>query len=572
MKKLITFLSLIICIYANAQQDILNEYEKLQQAQTELFKKLFTNTYDYTDAIAAINSKVATQQTEIDALKLQLEKVDVLELELADIKQRLTALENGSTDNTDDGTDNGNDDGTSPPVSNELKAFPTAEGYGKYAVGGRGGRIIKVTNLNDSGAGSFREACEASGKRIVVFEVGGRIDVTGPTIKIKDPYITIAGQTAVGGGIMLTRETRDRPILEIDADEVIIRYIRFRRSQQYQSGNNQDNVWVNSGNNIIFDHCSLSWSSDGNLDLANYDGQPGRPTQIEISNVTIQYCILTNSYGGSNKTMLVSRGATNISWFRNAWLSTASRNPSVSTPVNEAPTWDCYYEHINNFHYDFTNGASYNNNDPSSDAGIYYVNVIKNHAKENGNPSPTVENTIVKSRRWLRATTVGNDMKIYVEGNITPYRPNETYDEWEIGQNGGGQADRDRLIPENLRTYTINDTQIINDGVELWGALDIWDNLKDSVGASLPKRDVEDARAVNDVNLGISTENKVNNVFPTIENGTPRTDNDNDGLPDDWELSQFGNLNKTSSSLVGDKGYTAMCYLLADDDYFRTNQ
>lgn len=445
---------------------------------------------------------------------------------------------------------------TSIHLSAQIPAFPGAEGYGKYTVGGRGGQVIEVTNLNDSGPGSFRAACEASGPRVVIFKVGGRIDLTGPTIKITNPNITIAGQTAPGGGIMLTRETIDRPILEVDTDEVIIRYIRFRRSTSYRSGNNADNVWVNSGNNIIFDHCSFAWSSDGNLDIANYDGQPGRPPQIECSNITIQYSIFTNSYGGNNKTFLVSRGPTNISWFRNAWLSTATRNPSVSTPVNEAPTWDCYYEHVNNFHYDYTNGPSYNNNDPSTDAGIYYVNVIKNWAKENGNPSPTVANTNISSRRWLRASTVGNGMEIYVEDNITPYRPNDSYDQWEIGQNGGGQSNNDVLIPENLRSYTVNDTPIMTENVALWDALDIWDNLKDHVGASLPLRDAEDARAVNDVNLGISTENKVTNIFPIIVNGVPYTDNDTDGMPDYWEMSEFGDLSSDGVIDTDGDGYT----------------
>ncbi|MFC0605706.1 T9SS type A sorting domain-containing protein [Winogradskyella pulchriflava] len=438
----------------------------------------------------------------------------------------------------------------------QIPAFPGAEGYGKYTVGGRGGQVIEVTNLNDSGPGSFRAACEASGPRTVIFKVGGRIEVSGPTIKLTNPYITIAGQTAPGGGIMLTRETNDRPILEIDTDEVIIRYLRFRRSTSYESGNNPDNVWVNSGNNIIFDHCSFAWSSDGNLDIANYDGQPGRPPQIECSNISIQYCIFTNSYGGSNKTFLVSRGPTNISWFRNAWLSTATRNPSVSTPINEAPTWDCYYEHVNNFHYDYTNGPSYTNNDPSIDAGIYYVNVIKNWAKENGIPSPTVANTGISSRRWLRAKTDGNGMEIYVQDNITPYRPDDSYDQWEIGQNGGGQADRDVLIPDNLRSYTVNNTPIITENVALWDATDIWDNLRTHVGASLPLRDSEDARAVNDVDLGISTENKVTNVFPIIINGTPYSDSDIDGMPDYWEIAEFGDLSSDGVIDTDGDGYT----------------
>lgn len=438
-------------------------------------------------------------------------------------------------------------------------AFPGAEGYGKYTVGGRGGTVYEVTTLDDSGPGSFREACEATGPRIVVFRVGGRIDLTGPTIKITSPNITIAGQTAPGDGIMITRESTDRPALEIAADEVIVRYLRFRRSTTRRSGNNADNVWVNRGHNIVFDHCSFAWSSDGNLDVANYDGQPGRPPEIAISNLTVQYSIFTNSYGGSNKSFLVSRGPTRLSWFRNAWLSSATRNPSVSTPVDEAPTWDGYYEHVNNFHYDFTNGPSYNNNDPSPDAGLYFVNVIANWAKENHNEagvSPTVENSAISSRRWLRATTEGNDMRIFVRDNITPYRPNDSYDEWEIGQNGGGQADRDRLIPENLRSDTVNDTPILTEGVPLWEPTDLWANLRDHVGASLPRRDAEDARAVNDVDTGDSTENKETNVFPVLESGTPYADSDHDGMGDDWEIAEFGDLSRDGRADHDGDGFT----------------
>lgn len=448
----------------------------------------------------------------------------------------------------------------------QLPAFPGAEGYGKYAVGGRGGQVIRVTNLNDSGPGSFRAACEASGPRTVVFTVGGKINLSGPTIKINDPNITIAGQTAPGDGIMITKEGVDKPALEIDANEVIIRYIRFRRSTAYQSGNNSDNVWVKSGENIIFDHCSFAWSSDGNLDFAdytdsNYDvNNPVPPPAKRIFNVTVQYCIFTNSYGGNNKTVLVSRGPTEISFFRNAWLSTATRNPHVSTPVNEAPRWDSYFEHINNFHYNFTNGPSYHNNDTSTDAGIFYANVIANKAMENttsgGIVNPNVSNAGISSRRWLRAFTVGNDMGIYAENNITPYRPNDSYDEWEIGQNGGAQAQRDILIPENLRSYTVIYTPIIIDNVSLWEPNDVWANLRTHVGASLPTRDSEDARAVNDVDTGDSTENNTSNTFPIINNGTPYTDTDNDGMPNFWEMSEYGNLDSNGVVDSDGNGYT----------------
>ncbi len=152
-------------------------------------------------------------------------------------------------------------------------AFPGAEGYGKYTVGGRGGKVYEVTTLNDSGEGSLRAAVEVEGPRTVVFRVSGTIDLKS-RLDISNPYITIAGQTAPGDGICI------KGSISIDADEVIIRYIRVRFDP---STGESDAIFGRYHKNIILDHVSASWSTDEVM-----------PVYFN-ENVSIQWCMITEA-------------------------------------------------------------------------------------------------------------------------------------------------------------------------------------------------------------------------------------------------------------------------------------
>ena len=157
----------------------------------------------------------------------------------------------------------------------EQLASPTAEGYEKHTVGGRGGEVFEVTNLNDSGEGSLRAAVAAKEPRTVVFKVSGTIDLKS-NLDIKNPYITIAGQTAPGDGICIKRYP-----LMIRTDEVIIRYIRVRFGDE--SGGAADAISSRYKKNIILDHVSASWSVDETMSIYHCD------------NITVQWCLIAES-------------------------------------------------------------------------------------------------------------------------------------------------------------------------------------------------------------------------------------------------------------------------------------
>jgi hypothetical protein len=231
-------------------------------------------------------------------------------------------------------------------------SFPGAVGWASQTVGGRGGRIIRVTTLDADGPGSFKAAVEAKGPRIVVFEVAGVIDLKRTTLAIREPFLTIAGQTAPSPGITLIKGG-----IDVHGHDVIIRHIRVRTgadNQPKRSGWEADAFSTVGAYNVIIDHNTFSWALDENMSASGprFNGKtPDEWRANTTHNVTFSYNLASEGLADSShpkgehsKGSLIHDNATNILFYRNIWAHNMERNPLFKGGVHGAV--------INNLIYD----------------------------------------------------------------------------------------------------------------------------------------------------------------------------------------------------------------------------
>ncbi|MBX2945107.1 MAG: pectate lyase [Cyclobacteriaceae bacterium] len=380
-------------------------------------------------------------------------------------------------------------------------AFPGAEGFGKYTTGGRGGAVHVVTNLNDDGPGSLREAIKKKGPRIIVFAVSGYIDLKEP-LYINDPDVTIAGQTAPGDGITL----RHYP-LKISTHNVIIRYLRFRLGDE--SGTEDDAISGTRQKNIIIDHCSMSWATD---ECASFYGN---------ENFTLQWCIISESlnssvhakgdhgYGGI-------WGGKKASFHHNLIANHNSRLPRFSGSATVPNTPDELVDFRNNVIYNWMNNNTY-----GGEKGRY--NIVNNYYK----PGPAT-----KSNRKERILDPSKPYgKFFVQGNVL-----EGYNQ---------------ISQDNRLGITVNpDSVVVNqpfsvEKIAEQAAQGSYELVLRGAGASL-KRDVVDARIIEEVKTGTASYGKSNNGiidsqndvggWPELKLAVAPKDSDGDGMPDEWEI------------------------------------
>ena len=385
-------------------------------------------------------------------------------------------------------------------------AFPGAEGFGKYAKGGRGGTVYHVTNLNDNGPGSLRDAV-SSPNRIVVFDVAGVIRINARMIVSSNVYI--AGQTAPGEGITVYGNGWTFS----GASNSICRYIKIRMGIVGSSG--QDANGIANGHDMIFDHCSISWGRDENFSINSTTAY-----NITIQNSIISQGLMTHSAGG-----LIQ--ADSITLYRNLYVDNATRNNKVKG----------ISQYVNNLVYAWESGAYIMGGDSQ---GSSYVNVTNNlfiRGPFNGVPPFNLGNA---------------DFHMYAIDNI-------------FDRNQDGNFDPS-LIPESEYVGGPSFEQAPFDYPELpaWSANKLVDSLLPSVGASLPYRDYADYYVVNEVkSFGkkgelIANESSLPFGAPNTWNlwaGTPRVDTDGDGMPDAWETANGTNPNVDDAMAIGSTGY-----------------
>lgn len=387
-------------------------------------------------------------------------------------------------------------------------AFPTAEGFGAYAVGGRGGKVLFVTNLEDDGPGSLRQACSTPGPRTIVFRVSGTI-VLKSRLNITEPYLTIAGQTAPGDGICISGYDT-----VIRTHDVIVRYVRFRPGDLVEAAG--DGLSIVGSQNVIIDHCSASWAKDEQL------------STTRSRNITVQWCIIgpalhnAGHRKGNHGFGAIMQGE-GISYHHNLFVHNRSRNPRPESG---------YCDFRNNVIYDWNDMAGY------AEDNTFRMNYVANYLK----PGPST----VKGRE-LAFHTGREKTYMYVKGNVLEGIVAEGQDDRRIinVRNGGNLVDEPfDFAPVRTDTATVAYQRVLKDA-----------------GATLPRRDTADQRMIQDVINGtgkhIDSQNEVGG-WPELVSAPPPEDIDGDGISDAWEKAHGLNpLDPADGSADTDRdGYT----------------
>jgi hypothetical protein len=403
-------------------------------------------------------------------------------------------------------------------------AFPEAQGFGKNATGARNGTVYHVTNLNDSGAGSFRDAVSAS-NRFVVFDVGGYIQLQ--TAVSAKSNLTIAGQTAPGEGIGF----RGGEISFANASNIICRYIRVRPGSETAS-TDDDALSLYLARNVIIDHSSFEFAPWNNIDGVSDDWQ-----NHPVTDITFQDSLIADPTGqqfGAHTESVAS----NWSWYRNIFASSHNRNPLAKANT----------VFVNNVLYNYSAGYT-------THTSTTFNHDIVNNYFIFGPASTGTDNT------WFQ---IDKNQSMYYSGNLKDKDLNgvlsgsETTPYW---YQGTGTVLSSPWSTETTANAPLDTSSSARVAMSLAGTLprDPMDALIISQVMTLGKGTTGPGAGTVGPDSGLYTSQAetglANNGYGAIAGGTRPTDTDNDGMPDDWENANGSNPNADDSMTKAADGY-----------------
>ncbi|MBA3565247.1 MAG: hypothetical protein H0W31_00140 [Actinobacteria bacterium] len=412
-----------------------------------------------------------------------------------------------------------------------VKAFPEAEGFGVDTAGGRGGKVIRVTSLSDSGPGTLRACMIASGPRICVFSVAGTIALQS-SIEVSNPFLTVAGQTAPGGGITIRSAGTNEAAVRIKTHDVVYRYMRHRPGTAIQDVHN---IGVNAGgtasgtnaaHNVVFDHVSVSWSGDEMVIF-----------YALTHDVTMQHSLVAESLPAENLATAMKGfvlGSDNnpgsYTLHHNLVAHNNQRNPNVDI----AGTLDW----VNNVVYNWNFSGANLKLSPK-------VNFVGNYVK----PGPNTK----QSKTYVKLTTFNGGY--FLSGNYADVGAT-----FAPGPGVGSRYDAPQVTTDSAQAAY---AKVLDDAGNSRGL--------DCAGSWFSRRDTVDARivqSVKDGTRGHSLDPSINQGYirspadvggwPALAAGTPCEDDDLDGMPNVWERTQgldASNSDDSAADKDGD-GYT----------------
>lgn len=394
------------------------------------------------------------------------------------------------------------------------RAFPGAEGFGAFASGGRGGRVIAVTTLADDGPGSLRAALRATGPRTIVFRTGGTIMLRTP-LTIRTGDLTVAGQTAPGGGICI----RNQPVV-VAADNVILRFLRFRLGDADRTAEDALSAGARSGpsrpRQIIIDHCSMSWGVD---ECGSF---------YDVEDFTLQWSFVTESLHRSAHPKGTHGfggiwGGRRASFHHNLLAHHTSRTPRFNGSRTSGERAVELVDMRNNVVYNWGFNSAYGGESGNQ-------NIVANYYKPGPATKPNVRSRILEP--------LDDEGTWYIAGNVVAGDPAVTADNWSGVQGRFAAAQKGRRLPAPLP----------DGGITTQPAGEAYALVLAHAGATLPRRDAVDARIAHEVATGtasgggswgegkgiIDTQDAVGG-WPALDAGVPPEDTDGDGMPDAWE-------------------------------------